>query len=106
MDNGGIRYSGNISKALVAGAHTIMIGSMFAGTEESPGEVELFQGRSYKSYRGMGSLGAMTSRCGSSDRCFQEGSGPTNWCRMASRAACHSKAHWGWSQAGSFCIKG
>jgi len=74
MDNHGIRYSGDISKALVAGAHTIMIGSMFAGTEESPGEVELFQGRSYKSYRGMGSLGAMSSRHGSSDRYFQEGS--------------------------------
>jgi IMP dehydrogenase len=72
--DGGIRYSGDIAKALVAGAHTIMIGSMFAGTEESPGEVELFQGRSYKSYRGMGSLGAMTTRHGSSDRYFQEGS--------------------------------
>ena len=68
-------FAGDISKALMAGAHTIMIGSMFAGTEESPGEVELFQGRSYKSYRGMGSLGAMSSRYGSSDRCFQEGSG-------------------------------
>ncbi len=72
--DGGIRYSGDISKALVAGAYAIMIGSMFAGTEESPGEVELYQGRSYKSYRGMGSLGAMTSRNGSSDRYFQEGS--------------------------------
>ena len=72
--DGGIRYSGDIAKALVAGAHAIMIGSMFAGTEESPGEVELYQGRSYKSYRGMGSLGAMTTRHGSSDRYFQEGS--------------------------------
>ena len=72
--DGGIRYSGDIAKALVAGAHAIMIGSMFAGTEESPGEVELFQGRSYKSYRGMGSLGAMTTQHGSSDRYFQEGS--------------------------------
>ena len=72
--DGGIRYSGDIAKALAAGAHSIMIGSMFAGTEESPGEVELFQGRSYKSYRGMGSLGAMTTRHGSSDRYFQEGS--------------------------------
>jgi len=72
--DGGIRYSGDISKALVAGAHSIMLGSMFAGTEESPGEVELFQGRSYKSYRGMGSLGAMSAREGSSDRYFQEGS--------------------------------
>ena len=72
--DGGIRYSGDISKALVAGAHSIMLGSMFAGTGESPGEVELFQGRSYKSYRGMGSLGAMSARDGSSDRYFQEGS--------------------------------
>ena len=71
--DGGIRYSGDVSKALVAGAHAIMIGSMFAGTEESPGDVELYQGRSYKSYRGMGSLGAMSSRHGSSDRYFQEG---------------------------------
>jgi IMP dehydrogenase len=68
--DGGIRYSGDVSKALVAGAHCVMIGSMFAGTEEAPGEVELFQGRSYKSYRGMGSLGAMQQ--GSSDRYFQE----------------------------------
>jgi IMP dehydrogenase len=67
--DGGIRYSGDISKALVAGAHTVMIGSMFAGTEEAPGEVELFQGRSYKSYRGMGSISAMQK--GSSDRYFQ-----------------------------------
>ncbi len=67
--DGGIRYSGDISKALVAGAHTVMIGSMFAGTKEAPGEVELFQGRSYKSYRGMGSIAAMQK--GSSDRYFQ-----------------------------------
>ncbi len=72
--DGGIRYSGDIAKALVAGAYSIMIGSMFGGTEESPGEVELYQGRSYKSYRGMGSLGAMSAREGSSDRYFQEGS--------------------------------
>ena len=71
--DGGIRYSGDISKALVAGADCVMIGSMFAGTEESPGEVELYQGRSYKSYRGMGSIGAMSKRNGSSDRYFQEG---------------------------------
>ncbi len=70
--DGGIRYSGDVAKALVAGAHTIMIGSMFAGTEESPGEVELYQGRSYKSYRGMGSLGAMGQKHGSSDRYFQD----------------------------------
>ncbi|MCP4187919.1 MAG: IMP dehydrogenase [Gammaproteobacteria bacterium] len=67
--DGGIRFSGDISKALVAGAHCVMIGSMFAGTEEAPGEVELFQGRSYKSYRGMGSIAAMQK--GSSDRYFQ-----------------------------------
>ena len=67
--DGGIRFSGDISKALVAGAHTVMIGSMFAGTREAPGEVELFQGRSYKSYRGMGSISAMQK--GSSDRYFQ-----------------------------------
>jgi len=72
--DGGIRYSGDIAKALVAGAHCIMIGSLFAGTEESPGEVELFQGRSYKSYRGMGSLGAMAGTYGSSDRYFQDSS--------------------------------
>jgi len=71
--DGGIRYSGDMAKALVAGAYTIMVGSMFAGTEEAPGEVELFQGRSYKSYRGMGSMGAMSSQQGSSDRYFQEG---------------------------------
>jgi IMP dehydrogenase len=70
--DGGIRYSGDIAKALAAGAHTVMLGGMFAGTEEAPGEVELFQGRSYKSYRGMGSLGAMAK--GSSDRYFQDGS--------------------------------
>jgi IMP dehydrogenase len=72
--DGGIRYSGDMAKAVAAGAHAIMVGSMFAGTEEAPGEVELFQGRSYKSYRGMGSLGAMGSQQGSSDRYFQEGS--------------------------------
>ena len=70
--DGGIRYSGDIAKAVVAGASAIMIGSLFAGSDESPGEVELFQGRTYKSYRGMGSLGAMAQRNGSSDRYFQE----------------------------------
>jgi len=68
--DGGVRYSGDVAKALAAGAHAVMIGSLFAGTDEAPGEVELYQGRSYKSYRGMGSLGAMTQ--GSSDRYFQE----------------------------------
>ena len=71
--DGGIRFSGDISKAIVAGAHSIMIGGLFAGTEEAPGEVELYQGRSYKSYRGMGSLGAMQQ--GSSDRYFQDDNG-------------------------------
>ena len=69
--DGGIRFSGDIAKALVAGASTVMLGSMFAGTEESPGEVEYYQGRAYKSYRGMGSLGAMSQSQGSSDRYFQ-----------------------------------
>jgi IMP dehydrogenase len=70
--DGGIRYSGDIAKALVAGAHSVMIGGLFAGTEESPGEVELYQGRSYKSYRGMGSVGAMGGSQGSKDRYFQD----------------------------------
>jgi IMP dehydrogenase len=72
--DGGIRYSGDISKALAAGASAVMIGGLFAGTEEAPGEVELYHGRSYKSYRGMGSLSAMAQRHGSHDRYFQEGS--------------------------------
>ncbi|GGL95217.1 inosine-5'-monophosphate dehydrogenase [Pseudomonas asuensis] len=70
--DGGIRFSGDLSKAIVAGGYCVMMGSMFAGTEEAPGEVELFQGRSYKSYRGMGSLGAMSQSQGSSDRYFQD----------------------------------
>ena len=70
--DGGIRFSGDVSKAIVAGAHTIMIGSLLAGTDEAPGEVELYQGRSYKAYRGMGSLGAMGQAQGSSDRYFQD----------------------------------
>ena len=72
ISDGGIRFSGDIAKAIAAGAHCVMIGSLFAGTEESPGEVELYQGRSYKSYRGMGSVGAMAQRHGSSDRYFQD----------------------------------
>src|SRR3954471_16319838 len=68
--DGGVRYSGDIAKALAAGAHSVMLGSLFAGTEESPGEIELFQGRSYKAYRGMGSLGAMQK--GAADRYFQD----------------------------------
>jgi IMP dehydrogenase len=74
ISDGGIRFSGDIAKAIVAGAHAVMIGSLFAGTEESPGEVELYQGASYKSYRGMGSLGAMAERHGSADRYFQDAS--------------------------------
>jgi IMP dehydrogenase len=68
--DGGIRYSGDIAKAIAAGASTVMMGGMFAGTEEAPGEIVLYQGRSYKSYRGMGSIGAMQQ--GSADRYFQE----------------------------------
>ena len=70
--DGGVRFSGDLAKALAAGAHSVMIGGLFAGTEESPGQVELYQGGSYKSYRGMGSLGAMAQRHGSSDRYFQD----------------------------------
>ncbi|KRT59295.1 IMP dehydrogenase, partial [endosymbiont of Ridgeia piscesae] len=70
--DGGLRYSGDIAKVLASGAYSVMVGGMFAGTDESPGEVEIFQGRSYKSYRGMGSLGAMSGKQGSSDRYFQE----------------------------------
>ncbi len=73
ISDGGVRYSGDVTKVLVAGAHSVMLGSLFAGTEEAPGDIELYQGRSYKSYRGMGSLGAMAQRNGSSDRYFQEG---------------------------------
>jgi IMP dehydrogenase len=72
IGDGGIRYSGDIAKALAAGAHCVMIGGLFAGTEESPGDVELYQGGSYKAYRGMGSLGAMAQAHGSSDRYFQD----------------------------------
>jgi IMP dehydrogenase len=68
--DGGVRYSGDVAKALAAGAHAVMLGSLFAGTEESPGEIELYQGRSYKSYRGMGSLPAMQR--GAADRYFQD----------------------------------
>ena len=73
--DGGIRYSGDICKAIAAGGHVVMLGGLFAGTEEAPGDVELFQGRSYKSYRGMGSIGAMAA--GSADRYFQEGDSNT-----------------------------
>ena len=73
--DGGIRYSGDIAKAIAAGASAVMIGSLLAGTDEAPGEVELYQGRAYKSYRGMGSMGAMAQSYGSSDRYFQESDG-------------------------------
>ena len=72
--DGGVRFSGDIAKAIVAGGHAVMMGSMFAGTEEAPGEVELYQGRTYKAYRGMGSIGAMAQKQGSSDRYFQDSS--------------------------------
>ncbi len=72
--DGGVRFSGDVAKAIAAGAHAVMMGSMFAGTEEAPGEVELYQGRTYKAYRGMGSLGAMSKTQGSSDRYFQDAS--------------------------------
>ena len=73
ISDGGIRYSGDIAKVIAAGANVVMVGSLLAGSEEAPGEVELYQGRSYKSYRGMGSLGAMSRSQGSSDRYFQDG---------------------------------
>ncbi|OEY67234.1 IMP dehydrogenase [Marinobacter sp. X15-166B] len=72
--DGGVRFSGDISKAIAAGAYSVMVGSLLAGTDEAPGEIELFQGRSYKAYRGMGSLGAMGQGQGSSDRYFQDAS--------------------------------
>jgi len=72
--DGGVRFSGDIAKAIATGAHAVMMGSMFAGTEEAPGEIELYQGRTYKAYRGMGSLGAMSRTQGSSDRYFQDSS--------------------------------
>ena len=75
--DGGIRFSGDIAKAIAAGGHSIMLGSVLAGTEEAPGELELYQGRSYKSYRGMGSIGAMSGDQGSSDRYFQDSSQAT-----------------------------
>lgn len=72
ISDGGIRYSGDVAKVIAAGAHVVMVGSLLAGSEEAPGEVELYQGRSYKAYRGMGSLGAMSHSQGSSDRYFQD----------------------------------
>jgi IMP dehydrogenase len=89
--DGGIRYSGDIAKAIAGGAASVMLGSLFAGSEEAPGDIELFQGRSYKSYRGMGSIGAMQK--GSSDRYFQDAEmNATSWCPRASRGASPTRA--------------
>src|SRR5207253_4178394 len=79
--DGGIKFSGDVTKALAAGAHTVMIGGLFAGTEESPGETVLYQGRTYKLYRGMGSLEAMREREGSRNRYFQDDEEPTEFGR-------------------------
>ena len=88
--DGGIRYSGDISKAIAAGANVVMLGGLFAGTEEAPGETVLYQGRSYKSYRGMGSLGAMQQ--GAADRYFQDADERAkSWYRKASRGACPTR---------------
>lgn len=77
---------------IAAGANSVMIGGLFAGTDEAPGEVEIYQGRSYKSYRGMGSLGAMGASEGSSDRYFQEGTDKESWFRKGSRAGFPTRA--------------
>lgn len=90
--DGGIRFSGDLAKAMVAGAYCVMMGSMFAGTEEAPGEIELFQGRSYKSYRGMGSLGAMSgSQARPTATSRTPPPAPRSWCRKASRVACRTR---------------
>ena len=90
--DGGIRYSGDVAKAIAVGADCVMVGSLLAGTDESPGEKILFEGRVYKTYRGMGSLGAMQQ--GSKDRYFQgdDRPRPTSWCPRASRAGCPTRA--------------
>ena len=90
--DGGIKFSGDIVKALAAGGHAVMLGSLLAGTEESPGETEIFQGRQYKTYRGMGSLGAMES--GSNDRYFQEDKVPKNMCRKVLKAVLLIKVYY------------
>jgi IMP dehydrogenase len=88
--DGGIKFSGDFAKAIAAGADCAMVGSMIAGTDESPGEVILFQGRSFKTYRGMGSLGAMAR--GSADRYFQKDAASTSWCPRGSRGRCPTRA--------------
>ena len=93
--DGGIRFSGDMAKAIGAGASTIMVGSLMAGTEEAPGEVEFFQGRYYKAYRGMGSLGAMAGATGSADRYFQDSkAGAENWFQKVLKVAYRTKAQW------------
>jgi hypothetical protein len=87
--DGGIRFSGDVAKAIAAGASCVMVGSMFAGTEEAPGEIELYQGRSFKSYRGMGSLGAMSK---GSRPLPRPTTPPTSWCRKGSKGACRTRA--------------
>ena len=93
--DGGIRYSGDITKAIAAGAHCVMIGGLFAGLAESPGQTIIYKGRSFKTYRGMGSLGAMVAGLerplspGADD-----GSATASWCPRASRAGCPTRARW------------
>ena len=86
--DGGVRFSGDLAKALAAGADAVMMGSMFAGTEEAPGEVELFQGRTYKAYRGMGSIGAMSQRAARRTGIFKKMPPVTNWCPRVSKGRC------------------
>ena len=90
--DGGIRYSGDMTKAIAAGAHAVMIGGLFAGLAESPGEQILYQGRTFKVYRGMGSLGAMVQGF---ERTLSPSAaanaGPTSWCPKESKAACRSR---------------
>ena len=94
--DGGIRFSGDMAKAIGAGASTIMVGSLMAGTEEAPGEVEFFQGRYYKAYRGMGSLGAMAGATGSADRYFQDSKAGAlrSWFLKVLKVVYRTKAQW------------
>ena len=102
ISDGGIKFSGDLTKAIAAGADSVMIGSLLAGTDESPGETILYQGRTFKSYRGMGSLGAMAQ--GSSDRYGQDPA--ASWCRKASRAACPPRARWPTGFTSSSAVSG